>query len=97
MSVNAKVPPLVKGAFATLCTKDEYLPGALVVHKGLQDMNSQYPFIVLATETLTEAARDVLKNRGIYVEMISPIYPTDGSYVLSQHDARFAETWTKLR
>ncbi|KAI0318474.1 nucleotide-diphospho-sugar transferase [Amylostereum chailletii] len=86
----------VNGAFVTLITKDEYLPGALVVHAGMVKVKSKYPFVALVTPTLSEDARGVLERRGVLVHEVSSLIPPDGTKP-SDHDARFADTWTKLR
>jgi len=87
----------VNGAFVTLLTKDEYLPGALVVDLCLREVSSVYPFVVLATDTLSRDARDVLQRRGVRVRDVSPLAPLSNTHTLAAHDARFADTWTKLR
>ncbi|KAI0034294.1 nucleotide-diphospho-sugar transferase [Vararia minispora EC-137] len=87
----------IKGAFATLCTKDEYLPGTLVVARCLKEVKSKYTLVVLATDTLSQNARDVLNSYGVRVRNIDPLMPTEGAHTLALHDIRFAQTWTKLR
>ncbi|KAI0068396.1 nucleotide-diphospho-sugar transferase [Artomyces pyxidatus] len=89
MSVNA--------AFVTLLTKDAYLPGALVVDACMKAVGSKYPFVVLATPTLSQEVRDVLKRRNVPIREIQGLYPQEGAHSLAAHDERFADTWTKLR
>lgn len=86
-----------KAAYATLLTKSAYLPGALVVNYGLRSVGSRYPLVVMVTPALPDEARDVLKKRGIIVRDVDPLQPSDGTHQLAAHDARFADTWTKLR
>lgn len=82
-------------AYLTLITTKEYLPGLLVLHKTLVDVGSKYPLVVMATPALPQEVRDVVTRRGIDIKEVDPLYPKD--HKLSDHDIRFAETWTKLR
>lgn len=84
-------------AYVTLLTKAEYLPGALVVECSLKSVGSKYPLVVMVTPTLSKDARDVLTRRGVKMREIERIDPTEGTHTLSAHDARFTDTWTKLR
>lgn len=81
----------------TLLTRETYIPGALVVAQGLRDVGSIYPFVCLVTNTLSENARDVLHRQGVVVRVIDPLFPPTDLHTLAAHDARLAETWTKLR
>ena len=81
--------------FATIVTKREYLPGALVVAAGLRKAGSKYPFTILATPGLDTTCRDVCARYGIGIRDIDPLLPPDGTKETS--DVRFADTWTKLR
>lgn len=84
-------------AYVTLLTRENYLPGALVVDHCLKAVHSKYPFVVMITPELSQRARDVLTKRGITVREIQSLQPSSGSHTLATHDARFADTWTKLR
>ena len=55
-------------AYVTLLTKTSYLPGALVLDYSLRSVNSQYPLVVMATPTLPEDARALLKKKGIAIK-----------------------------
>jgi hypothetical protein len=72
------------------------LPGTLVLHQSLNAVGSKYPLIVMAT-ALPSDARDVLKRRGIEIIDVDTLLPEPGVHKLAEHDARFADTWTKLR
>ncbi|TFY83780.1 hypothetical protein EWM64_g240 [Hericium alpestre] len=48
------------------------------------------------TPELSAESRTVLMNRGIATREIQSLQPPD-SHALAAHDARFADTWTKLR
>src|ERR1700744_3867404 len=87
----------IKAAYVTLLTKDEYLPGTLVLDLCLKQVDSKYPFVVFATKTLSQDARDVLQRRGIHIRDIESLKPLSNAHTLAAHDARFAETWSKLR
>jgi len=84
-------------AYATLLTKNAYLPGALVVEQCLRSVGSRYPLVAMVTSTLPQEARDVLRKRGIKVKDVDPLHPGDSVHQLAAHDSRFADTWTKLR
>jgi len=86
-----------KAAYATLLTKTSYLPGVLVLEHTLRSVGSEYALIVMATPALPAEARDILAQRGIGVVNIQSLQPRPGLHTLSVDDARFADTWTKLR
>jgi hypothetical protein len=86
-----------KGAYVTLLTKASYLPGALVLNYGLRAVGSQYPLVVMVTPSLPDAAKAVLHKRGILTREVDSLHPQGGQHVLAAHDARFTDTWTKLR
>ncbi|KAF9240892.1 glycosyltransferase family 8 protein [Melanogaster broomeanus] len=81
----------------TLLTKTNYLPGVVVLEYTLRSVGSAYPLIVMATPSLPQEARDILQRRNIRVVDIQSLRPPEGLHTLSAHDARFADTWTKLR
>ncbi|RPD81843.1 nucleotide-diphospho-sugar transferase [Lentinus tigrinus ALCF2SS1-7] len=84
-------------AYVTLLTAPGYLPGVLVLHDCLVSIGSQYPLVVMATPSLSPEARAVVAKRGILIRDIDHLYPEDGKHVLADHDARFRDTWTKLK
>jgi hypothetical protein len=86
-----------KAAYVTLLTKTSYLPGVLVLEYTLRSVGSEYPLVVMATPSLLQEDRDILARRGIAVIDIQSLKPPEGLHELSAHDARFADTWTKLR
>lgn len=87
----------VKAAYVTLLTKTSYLPGTLVLDHGLRAVESKYPLVVMITSSLPEDARNVLQKRGILTREVETLQPGEGAHTLATHDARFADTWTKLR
>ncbi|KAJ7181785.1 nucleotide-diphospho-sugar transferase [Mycena crocata] len=84
-------------AYVTLLTKVSYLAGTLVLDDGLRDAQSKYPLVVMVTPELPQEGRDVLKKRGIPIRDIQSLQPEEGVHNLSPADARFHDTWTKLR
>lgn len=84
-------------AYVTLLTKTSYLPGTLVLEQSLRSVGTKYPFIVMATSTLGADARGVLSRRGIEIIDVDALLPEPGVHKVAEHDARFADTWTKLR
>ncbi|KAJ7619152.1 nucleotide-diphospho-sugar transferase [Mycena polygramma] len=89
MSLNA--------AYITLLTKVSYLAGTLVLDLGLKKAQSKYPLVVMVTPDLPQEARDVLKKGGIPTVEIQTLLPEDGVHQVAAADARFRDTWTKLR
>jgi hypothetical protein len=90
-------PKAVNGAYATFISKDDYLPGALVLAYCHHITNSIYPFIILATPSLSQNARTIIKKFGITLVDIETLNPAREQYDPSVTDTRFRETWTKLR
>ncbi|KAF7969214.1 hypothetical protein HWV62_27915 [Athelia sp. TMB] len=97
---------MTKRAFVTLLTQTSYLPGALVLARSLRTtqpegpqgyVGSKYPLVVMVTPQLPQDARDVLSKEKIATREVDILMPAEGTHVLSSHDARFADTWTKLR
>ncbi|KAJ3890285.1 nucleotide-diphospho-sugar transferase [Lentinula edodes] len=84
-------------AFVTLLTRISYLPGVLVLDYGLKSTGSKYPLVVMVTPTLEEDARDVLTQCGIEMYSINSLVPDSSRHTVADHDARFKDTWTKLR
>jgi alpha-N-acetylglucosamine transferase len=88
----------VDGAWTTLLTREDYLPGVRVLWRSLQDVGTAYPLVVMVTDGVSADARDRLTADGcevLEVERVDPPASTDGahSYVFEQ----FSEVWTKLR
>lgn len=94
---SAPVGMGIKAAYATLLTKTSYLPGVLVLEYTLRSVGSEYSLVVMATPALSQESRDILARRRITVIDIQSLQPPAGTHALSAHDARFADTWTKLR
>jgi hypothetical protein len=86
----------LNAAYVTLLTKDSYLPGVLVLERSLKSVQTRYPLVVLVTPSLPQSTRDALSRRKIQIREIQPLKPENGP-ALAGHDARFADTWTKLR
>lgn len=85
-----------KAAYATLLTKDSYLPGALTLDYSLKSVQSRYPLVVLVAPTLPRHTKDVLIRCGVPYREIQSLQPGNES-ILAKADERFADTWTKLR
>jgi hypothetical protein len=83
-------------AYLTLLTNDSYLPGALTLHYSLKSVQSRYPLVVLITPSLSQGTKDALIRCNVQFREIQPLQP-EGGHVLSDHDERFADTWSKLR
>lgn len=87
----------INGAYATFISKDDYLPGALVLAYCHHMTRSVYPFVILATPSLSQKARAIIKKLGITLVDIESLVPAREQYDPSVTDTRFRETWTKLR
>jgi len=90
-------PKPVNGAYATFISSDNYLAGALVLAYCHHMIRSIYPFIILATPSLSQTARAIIKKVGITLIDIETLVPAREQYDPSVTDTRFRETWTKLR
>lgn len=86
-----------KAAWTTLLTKSSYLPGILVFYESLLSVGSKYPLVVMVTPELPQDAREILKKRGLVLRDVERLQPEDGVHSISELDARFGDTWTKLR
>lgn len=84
-------------AYVTLLTKNSYLPAALVLNESLKQAGSKYPLVIMSTPSLPSEAREALTRQGLKVLTVDSLQPTPNSHTLSDIDARFADTWTKLR
>ncbi|CAG9460727.1 unnamed protein product [Pedinophyceae sp. YPF-701] len=83
-------------AYATLLTRDGYLPGALCLQRSLRLARCQHPLLVLHTDTLSDAAVRQLEQEGCKMVRVDRYLPADmdpSQYKLSL----YAECWTKLR
>jgi hypothetical protein len=81
--------------YATLLTNLTYLPGVLVLQASLKRVSSVHPLVVFVVPGLSQDALAILESAGlrvVKVEWLEPTHKTD----LDAHDARFADTWTKL-
>ncbi|KAJ7103403.1 nucleotide-diphospho-sugar transferase [Mycena belliarum] len=87
----------LKAAYVTLLTRVSYLAGTLVLDESLKETKSKYPLVVMVTPELPQEAQDVLVKRGIPTRDILSLRPEEGVHDLAAADARFADTWTKLR
>jgi alpha-N-acetylglucosamine transferase len=86
------------GAWATLLTREDYLPGVRVLWRSLQDVGTAYPLIVMVTDGVPADARAQLAADGCQVLEVDRVDPPDAtggehSYVFEH----FSEVWTKLR
>jgi len=87
----------VDGTYATFISNDNYLPAALVLAYCHQLVKSEYPFIILATPSLSQRARAIITKVGITLIDIESLVPVGEQYDPSVTNSRFCETWTKLR
>jgi hypothetical protein len=85
-------------AFATLLTRETYLAGALVLEKSLRDVNTKYPFVIMATASLSQSCRDILSRKGLRIIDIDKVVLQESRLPPSflNHDTRFVECWSKL-
>ncbi|KAL0579118.1 hypothetical protein V5O48_002901 [Marasmius crinis-equi] len=86
-----------RAAYVTLLTKQSYLAGVLVLNYTLKAVNSKYPLVVMVTPPVPEGVRDILRRQGLKLYDIESLMPVEGRHSLSESDARFHDTWTKLR
>jgi len=84
-------------AYVTLLTKNSYLPAALVLNESLKRVGSNYPLVVMSTPSLPLEAREALTRQGLEITTVDSLQPAPNTHTLSDLDARFADTWTKLR
>lgn len=82
------------GCYATLLTRQTYLPGLIVLARSLRMVKSAYPLLVLRTATLEPEAVATLDRLGIAHVLIEAIAPPANASLIAE---RFADTWTKLR
>ncbi|THV04831.1 nucleotide-diphospho-sugar transferase [Dendrothele bispora CBS 962.96] len=86
-----------KAAYTTLLTRTSYLPGLLVLWYGLKSVESKYPLVAMVTPDLPKEARDILRKYGIAMWEVDTLLPAEDRHSVAEHDARFKDTWTKLR
>ena len=60
--------------FLSVLSTNDYLPGALVINKCLQLVDSQYPFTILITPNISENSINILKKNNIQIKLIQNIY-----------------------
>ncbi|KAH7174365.1 NADP-dependent oxidoreductase domain-containing protein [Fusarium flagelliforme] len=87
-------------AYATLITRDSYLPGVIILAYTLQRNHSSYPLVVLYTPNLPQNARRVLELEAPKCNMIlrecDHLLPPK-NIKMTIIAERFVDTWTKLR
>ena len=64
--------------WVTLLTNLKYLPGVLTLDFSLQKAKSKYPFVVLYTDSLEEAAHKALDDRKIPKQRVEFLLPGAG-------------------
>ena len=84
-------------AYVTLLTKNSYLPAALVLNESLKRAGSKYPLVIMSTPSLPSETREVLTRQGLEIVAVDSLRPAPNTHTLSSLDARFEDTWTKLR
>lgn len=99
-TTNNSSTPSLKGCYATLITKAKYLQGFLVLHDSFLRADphafTKHPFVVLVTPALPFVCVRILEDLpGVKVKVVESVH-VEGHEV-DAHDARFADTWTKLR
>lgn len=87
-------------AYATLITRDSYLPGVIILAYTLKRNVSIYPLVVFYTPNLPKDAKRVLELEAPKCNMIlrecEHLLPPEG-VKMTLIAERFADTWTKLR
>ena len=64
----------MKKTFLTLLSTENYLKGVLVLHQSLMDTNTNYPFVVLLSERISENIEKILHSYNIQtLRMDSPL------------------------
>ena len=64
---------LKKYAYITLMTKEEFLPGVLILNESLRRVHSQYPLKCLITDNITEQTKKILSNANIEFIIVDKI------------------------
>ncbi len=83
------------GAWVTLLTQPGYLPGVRTLRASLARSGSPYPLVVVVTDGVDAASRQLLEADGCVLRPVEPLRPAAG-LADSYANARFAEVWTKL-
>lgn len=81
--------------YATLLTNINYLPGVLLLAFSLEKVQSRYALVILVIPGLPKDALAVLEEAKLEVIEVEWLEPRRKG-ALDGHDARFADTWTKL-
>ena len=82
-------------AWVTLLTDPGYLPGARALGTSLRKAGSAFPLVVMVTNAVDAASRQLLELDGCLLREVEPISPSAG-LAGSYANARFADVWTKL-
>jgi alpha-N-acetylglucosamine transferase len=83
-------------AWVTLLTHSSYMPGVLALGRSLKNVGSQYPLIIMVTDTVEGELRSQLTAEGHLlqsIERLDPKLELGASYLFSH----YSEVWTKLR
>lgn len=87
-----------KRAWATLLTRESYLPGVVLLAHSLQKHNSLYPLVILYTPSLPASLLPALKREAsltnAVLQPIEMLLPKEQGTLIAE---RFRDTWTKLR
>ncbi|KAG8859357.1 hypothetical protein FRB96_004572 [Tulasnella sp. 330] len=83
-------------AFAIFITTPNYLPGLLTLHHGMKAVNTKYPIVAMVPPLFDPESRRILQKQGVPIREVQPLSLKE-THVLDEFDARFVDTWTKLR
>ena len=67
----------MKNAYITLFSSEKYLIGVLALNESLKKVNSKNPFIVLATNNISERSINILKENNIIIKQTKNIHISD--------------------
>lgn len=87
-------------AYATLLTRDSYLPGAQCLARSLRAAGASHPLLVLHTpDTLSAAAGAAMAaEHGVVMRPVARYHPPPGTVDARRYKLPgYAECWTKLR
>lgn len=87
----------LRKAYVTLLTNNSYLAAALVLNESLKQAGCKYPLVIMSTPSTPSEARGALTRQGLEIVTVDSLKPNPNTHTLSPLDARFADTWTKLR
>jgi len=82
-------------AWVTLLTQPNYLDGVRTLRASLERSGTPYPLVVMVTDAIDPATREVLTADGCLLREVAPLRPSSGLQD-NYANARFAEVWTKL-